>query len=72
LTEDRYVHAGEQDDVEHERLAIQARFLDPVTIRHLETIGVAEGWRCLDVGAGAGSIAQWLATRVGSSGHVAS
>ena len=70
LTEDRYLHTAEKDAVEHDRLAIQASFLDPVTIRHLKTFGVVEGWTCLDVGAGAGSIAQWLATCVGSTGHV--
>jgi tRNA A58 N-methylase Trm61 len=41
-----------------------------VTIRHLETIGVAEGRRCLEVGAGSGSIAQWLSDRVGPTGKV--
>jgi ubiquinone/menaquinone biosynthesis C-methylase UbiE len=28
------------------------------------------GWRCLDVGAGAGSLGRWLAERVGPTGHV--
>ena len=28
------------------------------------------GWRCLEVGAGGGSIARWLAQRVGPRGHV--
>ncbi len=49
--------------------ALQARF-DPGTIRHLEALGVSEGWRCLEVGAGAGSIAAWLSKRVGPDGHV--
>ena len=43
---------------------------DPFTIRRLEAIGVGEGWRCLEVGAGGGSIAQWLGRRVGSGGSV--
>ena len=37
---------------------------------HLEKIGVAEGWQCLEVGAGAGSIAGWLCGRVGAKGKV--
>jgi SAM-dependent methyltransferase len=49
---------------------LQASVIDPVTIRHLESIGVAEGWRCLDVGAGTGSIAQWLSKRVEATGKV--
>jgi SAM-dependent methyltransferase len=44
--------------------------LDPATIRHLEAIGVAEGWHCLEVGGGGGSIARWLSGRVGDTGRV--
>jgi ubiquinone/menaquinone biosynthesis C-methylase UbiE len=36
----------------------------------LDTIGVGEGWRCLDVGAGAGSVTRILAERVGTTGAV--
>jgi SAM-dependent methyltransferase len=43
---------------------------DPQSIRYLEATDVAAGWRCLEVGAGSGSIARWLAERVGPSGHV--
>lgn len=55
---------------ERERLQKLERWLDPGTIRHLTDIGVAPGWRCLEVGAGAGSITRWLAERVGSGGSV--
>lgn len=43
---------------------------DPVTIRQLEQIGVSAGWSCLEIGAGGGSIARWLAGRVTPAGHV--
>lgn len=43
---------------------------DPATIRYLEACGVGAGWRCLEVGGGGGSIAAWLAQRVGPTGHV--
>lgn len=43
---------------------------DENTISLLEKLPVLEGQVCLDVGAGAGSIAEWLATRVGPSGAV--
>ena len=43
---------------------------DFVTTGHLGRIGVASGWRCLELGAGGGSIASWLATQVGSAGRV--
>src|SRR5437899_8672325 len=47
-----------------------AAMYDPVTIRHLQNRGVSPGWHCLEVGGGGGSIAAWLAARVGSAGHV--
>jgi SAM-dependent methyltransferase len=43
---------------------------DSLTIRHLTRTGVAAGWRCLEVGAGSGSIASWLADQVGPDGRV--
>jgi hypothetical protein len=42
------------------RFAALAAIFDPGTIRHLQDIGISEGWRCLEVGAGGGSIAKWL------------
>jgi SAM-dependent methyltransferase len=44
--------------------------LDPITIAELDQLGVAPGWRCLEIGAGGGSIARWLGDRVGATGHV--
>jgi SAM-dependent methyltransferase len=55
---------------ERARLAGIERWQDPGTIRCLETIGVQPGWTCLEVGGGGGSIAEWLAARVGSTGRV--
>lgn len=49
--------------------ALSAAF-DPGTIRHLETIGVSVGWRCLEVGGGGGSISKWLAGRIAPIGRV--
>jgi SAM-dependent methyltransferase len=49
--------------------ALSALF-DPGTIRHLEDRGIGTGWRCLEVGGGGGSIAAWLAARVGPTGRV--
>lgn len=55
---------------ERDRLAGLEGWLDPGTIRHLEQIGVAPGWRCLEVGGGGGSITRWLCERVGPAGGV--
>ena len=43
---------------------------DPGTIRHLLARGVGPGWQCLEVGAGGGSVALWLAEQVGAHGSV--
>jgi SAM-dependent methyltransferase len=56
--------------IQLERLSALEDALDPGTVRHLEDCGVAAGWRCLELGAGAGSIANWLCERVGSDGAV--
>jgi len=56
--------------VQRERLAALAEALDPGTVRQLVSIGVGRGWRCLEVGAGGGSIAAWLSERVGDGGAV--
>jgi SAM-dependent methyltransferase len=53
-----------------QRLELKQRIQDPATISCLERIGVGPGWRCLEVGAGAGSIAAWLSRRVGPGGMV--
>jgi len=44
--------------------------LDPVTFRHLDDLGVDEGSSCLEVGAGGGSVARWMAAMTGVSGRV--
>jgi SAM-dependent methyltransferase len=48
------------------RLAASAALFDPFTVDCLEALGVGLGWRCWEVGAGGGSIAHWLAERVGA------
>src|SRR5689334_12086103 len=52
------------------RLALLEDILDPGTFRRLERIDVKPGWRCLELGAGGGSVTDWLCKRVGPSGHV--
>ena len=70
MSERRYIASSEKDEVELNRLRLMERILDPTTTRHLEMIGVTEGWKCLEVGAGAGSVAQLLSARVGTTGKV--
>jgi SAM-dependent methyltransferase len=70
MDEEKYFASGQKDEFERTRIALLERAYDPATIRQLQAIGVTEGWKCLEVGAGGGSIAQWLTTAVGASGRV--
>src|ERR671926_1028819 len=53
-----------------DRLAALEAQLDPGTIRHLQALGVGDGWHCLEIGGGGGSITEWLCRRVGPTGRV--
>jgi SAM-dependent methyltransferase len=53
-----------------QRLAALEAWLDPGTIRHLAERGVGPDWRCLEVGAGGGSVAAWLCDHVSPTGAV--
>lgn len=52
------------------RFSALSEIFDRGTIRHLGERGIQEGWHCLEVGGGGGSIATWLSERVGPTGHV--
>jgi SAM-dependent methyltransferase len=56
--------------LERERLRALEDLHDEATFGRLAALGVGAGWRCLEVGGGAGSVARWLADRVGDTGHV--
>jgi SAM-dependent methyltransferase len=55
---------------ERRRLGLLEEVFDPYSRDRLETVGVGPGARCLELGAGAGSMARWLSGRVGPGGHV--
>lgn len=57
-------------DQARRRLGLLEQHLDPMTRRRMGTLGVTEGWRCLEVGGGGGSVARWLCEQVGVTGHV--
>lgn len=59
------------DRIEHARLRNLEAIADPMTFGILDdVIGPRAGWRCLELGAGAGSVARRLAELVGPTGHV--
>jgi SAM-dependent methyltransferase len=58
------------DPVAAERLGLSSAVLDGFTISRLSSLGDLTGRRCLELGAGNGSIAGWLGDQVGPSGRV--
>jgi len=68
--EPRYALAGVELEAERGRLRRLEGLQDGASLRRLDALGVAAGWRCLEVGAGAGSVARALAERVGVQGEV--
>lgn len=54
---------GHEVSTEVKRLRLLEQMLDPGTIRVLDARGIHTSWCCLELGAGAGSIARWLASR---------
>ncbi|MES1021848.1 class I SAM-dependent methyltransferase [Gloeocapsa sp. BRSZ] len=70
MSESMYVFTDTQHSSELERLRAIERVFDPASQRRIQATGISPGWQCLEVGAGAGSIAQWLAAIVGSDGKV--
>ena len=62
-----YDHAWTMERI---RLAGLEVALDPGTREHLARLGVGPGTRCLEIGAGHGSVAFWLAEHVAPGGMV--
>jgi SAM-dependent methyltransferase len=65
-----YIFTDAQHLKEFERLKAIEKVCDPASRRLIEATGIAANWRCLEVGAGAGSIATWMAEVVGVGGQV--
>lgn len=68
-TADGYLLDNAGREVPDRWAALSALFDEP-TFRRLGEVGVRPGWQCLEVGAGGGSVARWLAARVGPDGQV--
>lgn len=65
-----YIFNEHEDDWELARLRLIEQALDERSFARLRSTGIGEGWRCLEVGAGAGSIAGWMGRAVGDRGQV--
>jgi SAM-dependent methyltransferase len=69
VAESRYrLAAAGRAAAEEERLTLLEQLYDPVSRRRRAL--VERGWRCLEVAAGRGSMAVWLAEQVGPAGQV--
>ncbi|MDQ1535958.1 MAG: hypothetical protein QOE58_351 [Actinomycetota bacterium] len=63
LLDNQQAEAGQRFD------ALSALF-NPSTFRHAGAVGLAEGWRVWEVGAGGPSVPAYFSTQVGASGYV--
>lgn len=61
MNKSQYIAADSPAAFERERLRLLRQLADPITVRRMQHLGIQPGWRCLEVGAGDGSIARWLA-----------
>ncbi|WP_238164624.1 class I SAM-dependent methyltransferase [Kribbella pittospori] len=64
-----FFNGGNLKEIPRRLVALEEGY-DPGTVSRLEGLGVSQGWGCLEVGAGAGSITRWLSRRVGTNGEV--
>lgn len=55
---------------ERDRLNSLTALYDATTMDFCHQLGLASGWRCAEVGAGTGSVAELLAAEVGATGRV--
>jgi ubiquinone/menaquinone biosynthesis C-methylase UbiE len=70
MVQSDYVFQRVEDQRELERLRMIERVFDPASRRRLLAAGLQTGWRCLEVGPGAGSIMTWMSEVVGPTGQV--
>jgi len=65
-----YVFASAEQQAEFARLKLLEDAFDAQTKQIIQSLGIRAGWKCLELGPGAGSILAWLGELVGSSGQV--
>ncbi len=67
---DRYFATGAPRDAEREQLRLLAAAYNDASQERLKSLGIGRGWRCLEVGAGGGHMAKWMAETVAPDGFV--
>lgn len=66
----QYIFGENRSDDELLRLRLIEQALDEGSIARLKSTGIRQGWHCLELGAGAGSVAEWMGQAVGDLGQV--
>ncbi len=69
MSADRYLLSNDAPEA-MDRFTAFATLFDPSTFRHLDRLGLTDGWRCWEVGAGGTTVVARLSERVGPAGHV--
>src|SRR5690606_31823780 len=70
MTHDKYIFDDASGEPELHRLRLLESVFDENSHKCLLSTGSLEGRSCLEVGAGAGSIAAWMSSQVGPEGEV--
>jgi SAM-dependent methyltransferase len=70
MSQSKYIFTDTTHVSELRRLQTIERIFDPASRSLILATGLAEGWDCLEVGAGAGAIAKWMTEIVGETGGV--
>jgi len=70
MAQSEYVFQRVENQRELERLRMIEQLFDPASRRRLLSTGLQSGWRCLEVGPGAGSIMTWMSEVAGPTGQV--
>jgi len=69
-SEHDYLLSNAAPEAEIRRLRHIDEYMGPTTRHRIERRGIARGWKCLEVGAGVGGVARWMAQQVGPEGKV--
>lgn len=65
-----YIFESAEQNAEFERMKLIEGAFDEQTKAIIQNTGIAPGWRCLELGTGAGSILKWMSFLVGNKGKV--
>jgi len=69
VSEDGYLLDNRQTEA-GQRFGALSELFDPWTFAHMRRLGISEGWRCWEVGAGGPTVPSWMAEQVGGRGSV--